>query len=593
MKRPLLSVLALTLAGPALAQQTLPRPEPGSGPLVFQGAELMRNGAFDFGGSAWATSGISGAHKAADRQGGGLGLRLQASQAMTGGRAIAAHKLALPTKLERARFKLALRLGATSPGGQLQGLAIDIGVFAPAGFQSLASIAAITPTNAPTQWRILERSLSAPELRAIEARLRAGGQVVFLARLFGDGIAADLDDISLVADGSTPLPKLPGSIAVVVAEEEGLALERVSPDGRGRVSLWRGGDELSRSYGLCWRPDGRALCFTSSHEAGASFFNADLYELSATGLRRISNAPSLAAMKRDPRPTGRVKVKVRNLTDQGVVAQVYVQGGRKVGGLTLGPRQRGEDIAELIIDDVVDLGPGVGQYVTVRVPRGASLAANTVDVIPGQTVALVGEASVSIAMAPYNASSPSYRPDGQRIAFSLGKLSAISPRGLLDSSTFGSLIGLSPAWGPDGRLAYLSPSFELMSYRPGDDRARTLIKKQGGGIIEDLAWLNKDRLVFTRAATVPGFNGQGTNLYLHALGSGQTRPLTEMLGEHWTSPSPSPDGQLLTAIRRWSGEREHRELWVLKLSAPRTSWRIPLKGQPIHCAWQPQASAGK
>ena len=111
--------------------------------------------------------------------------------------------------------------------------------------------------------------------------------------------------------GSSQRGDATGTIAYVRDDVE---IRAISADGTGDRRLWTHKDlhEGLGLYELAWRPDGKELAFSSSHEAVASFYVADIYTIrpDGTGLRKLTNAPDITEFSRYPK--GTVTVTVRN-----------------------------------------------------------------------------------------------------------------------------------------------------------------------------------------------------------------------------------------------------------------------------------------
>ncbi|MFO7544623.1 MAG: hypothetical protein R6W77_03920, partial [Trueperaceae bacterium] len=128
-------------------------------------------------------------------------------------------------------------------------------------------------------------------------------------------------------DDGTPAPALENTIAYVTSAPGGDQIRLIAPDGTDDRLLWPTGGtdpEIShRVTSLAWRPDGRAIALTSSHELDCSWYETDVYLLRSDGdgLQRVTNAPACAGL--DELPKGRVTVGVHNLSFSSGLFQVY------------------------------------------------------------------------------------------------------------------------------------------------------------------------------------------------------------------------------------------------------------------------------
>ena len=98
--------------------------------------------------------------------------------------------------------------------------------------------------------------------------------------------------LSLARAASNAAPA--GTIAYVRGWRQ---IRLIRPDGSGDRELWTQPPSESRYGGLrelAFRPDGKELAFSSSHEMAFSFYEADLYGIGidGKGLHRLTNAPS-------------------------------------------------------------------------------------------------------------------------------------------------------------------------------------------------------------------------------------------------------------------------------------------------------------
>src|ERR1043166_4937275 len=93
---------------------------------------------------------------------------------------------------------------------------------------------------------------------------------------------------------STTYPQTGGTIAFIRGRAE---IHLIEPGGSNDRRIWAiPRPELAATMGingLAWRPDGKEIAFTSSHEAVQSLYLSDLYTILPDGsdLRKITNPP--------------------------------------------------------------------------------------------------------------------------------------------------------------------------------------------------------------------------------------------------------------------------------------------------------------
>ncbi len=151
-------------------------------------------------------------------------------------------------------------------------------------------------------------------------------------------------------------------------------------------------------------------------------------------------------------------------------------------------------------------------------------------------------------------SSPSWSPDGSRVAFSRnGDIYVASPSGeILKRLTTSPAIDISPTWSPDGtKIAFVSdragaPNIYVMS----SDGGRAL-KITSGGYNTDPVW-SPNPLV-NRIAFVKVEKSKADIYSVGPAGHGQQRLTSSGRNEH---PSWSPDGHYITFSSKRLGKRQ-------------------------------------
>jgi hypothetical protein len=248
------------------------------------------------------------------------------------------------------------------------------------------------PQQAFTGWATYEAALPADVLTALNNAHANKQRVAFVLGTIANGWKFSLlvDDVSIRVDGSRTVPNFTGEIAYFGPG----TVRRISPLGGPGQTIWTHPAETGRKlFNVRWNPTATELAFTSNHEELYSAFSSDVFGIRPNGteLRRITNAPSHAAMQASNLPRGTVRLQLTNtyntILDPVFPFFVYVQGAVEAVTVNL-PSQF--NTAEVIIPNVVDLGIG-GQAITF-IYSSNGCGANRryvpglVEVIGGQTV---------------------------------------------------------------------------------------------------------------------------------------------------------------------------------------------------------------
>ncbi|MCC6463788.1 MAG: PD40 domain-containing protein [Planctomycetes bacterium] len=600
------ALLALSFLTSSTAQEAKPAPEfrlrkpAAAKPEVqaWKGREVLRNGGFDYGISAWALNGgIATASANAGRSGteGDLGAAVLVNAALNNN-GLLCQMLHLPGKVTAGTLNMDWRITAQGQEPTLQQLAFAIGSFnAQSAFEPAAAIKTVTAANFPGYgWQKLEHTLTADELKAVNTQLGAKRQLVLIATIAGESVQLEADNASLKVDGEFAPAATPGCLAwaetIAAKERDTLEIVCGSASGGPRETMFRTHGTALGCYGLAWRRDGAELCFSANHEMAYSYFSGDVYALNDGGLRRVTNPPGRDEIQRDQRKTGNVRLKVRNLLFENVQGCVYVDGARKLGFFSLGPTRSGSDEAEVLVEEVVDYGDQL-QTVIVRVGGKSALSGVLVDVKAGETATPSGAVSVDATLQDINALSPCYSKDGKRIVFARGSFFTVDAAGgVPEGSAYGTLIGSDPAISPvDDSLVYVGINGGLWQLKPGANQATELIKGDRMFFPEDPVWLGDGSglLFTTRTTNAAGWGGR--NMAAWVAQTGQLVQLTDLLNEDIESPTVSPDGQWLAGVRVLTGNgKTLRELWVWKSGEPQTCWRVETRGTPAHPSWCPK-----
>src|SRR6185295_1840149 len=173
--------------------------------------------------------------------------------------------------------------------------------------------------------------------------------------------------------------------------------------------------------GLAWRPDRKELAFSSSHEAAASLYHADIYAVQPDGfgVRRITNSPDYADLGHFPK--GSVTVTVRN--DQPAYQQsaasagiflVYVAGADEPQQITLPPGTA----KTLVFKSVADFGNKAQAIVAAYGAYRWFMPG--LDVVAGRNVKAPAFSITGQGIEYFGAFRPVWRSDGSRISYRTG-----------------------------------------------------------------------------------------------------------------------------------------------------------------------------
>jgi hypothetical protein len=407
----------------------------------------------------------------------------------------------------------------------------------------------------------------------------------------GGGDGGDGDD---GGGDTTPAPVVQNTIAYVTGAPGGDQIRLIAPDGSGDRLLWpKGGTDpeiTHRVTSVAWRPDGRALAFTSSHEMACSWYHADVYLVRSDGdgTERVTNAPACAGLA--GLPTGRVTVGVHNLSFSSGLFQVYVQGARNLEQILLGPGAGGTVTFEAVADLGAVLQPAVAILGGYRWIGGA-----VVDVVPGATVhagdiVIGGEGHLALG-----AGEVAWHADGAELAYVFGEcagLYRIAPPAAGATGTLGSVgtpllsgddDGVHPCamdWGPTEATKddYLHVAMGFW-----DDRG-IYLASEGGGVgtrivevmesgygefVDDVAWLPGGSgflfsgFLFPRPD--PFDYDYAGNLYHYDFARGDFTRVTAFTSEFVRRFSVAPDGEhVVFELQQEIGD-EASDLWIVAL----------------------------
>jgi TolB protein len=369
-----------------------------------------------------------------------------------------------------------------------------------------------------------------------------------------------------------------GTIAYVRGSTE---IRLINPDGANDRRLWTDPD-LSEDLGiyeLAWRPDGKEIAFSSSHEATASLYHADIYVIrpDGSGLRRLTNPPSHDEFARFPK--GAVTVTVRNDQPGSVTSGnfiVYVAGADQPQQIAL----PAGSAKTLVFKSVADFGkhaqPVVAMFGKYRwfipgvdVQAGRSVNAPVFS-IGGEGIELLG------------AFRPVWRSDGSRVSSRSGLciVSSVSSNPVPGEYSFNPLFGgknpmgtCSWDWGP-------TPTTEdQIIYSENGSGDSSIYRMTEGGkhpgtklatysdleyqILSDLRWL-PDASGFLYSSV--NLMRDSANIYRYDFAAKRVSQVTKLQGEFARSFSISPNSRSIVFERCSTYEDEKGcDLWITEM----------------------------
>jgi len=382
----------------------------------------------------------------------------------------------------------------------------------------------------------------------------------------------------------------PGAVGVI-AYERGNEIRLINSDGSNDRRLWQQPlpDGFRGISGLQWRPDGRALAFTSDYQNTCSIYDGDVFTVNAdgTGLRRVTNSPACGDLAAFPK--GTVKVRVENLTTESQFL-MYAEGAPTAILTTIAPGA----IVDVTLSGVADLGNFAQQVIAINGRYRWYDPAVSVDVKAGQLVTsptrLVLRAQGNV-YANMGASNPAWHRSGSKIGFIfyegiLMQIAAVPPIGggddLLLAPGAGVIAG-AMAWSPtDDRIVY-NDLDTISVVQPGAANAgEALIDKAGTELVLGLDWL-PDGSGFIFAITGGAFGQENSNIYEYNFADVTLTPITDFADDYAGALSVSPTGQeIVFEFVRQIGDPS--ELWIVRRDGSGLR-SLGVQGQSVD--WQP------
>jgi TolB protein len=377
----------------------------------------------------------------------------------------------------------------------------------------------------------------------------------------------------------------------VIAYEIGNEIRLVNSDGSGDHRLWQAPlpDPIYKGIrGLEWRPDGRALAFSSDYQNTCSIYDSDIYTINADGrnLKRLTNSPGCADLAAFPK--GTVKVQVENLTTDSLFL-IYVEGAPDAAVITVSPGAA----VEVTIPNVADLGD-FQQGVTVINGKFRWVDPSVVvNVKAGQTTTasnrfMLGQGNV---FANVGATASSWYRDGSKVGFLfqegfLSQISANPPVAGPDSFILGpnaNVVADALAWSPISDWILYADATSIGVVLPGaNDKGDTLISKDTlTEIVLDLEWL-KDQSGFLFAVTGGQYGPDYSNIYEFNFASNELTAITNFDDTFAGGFTLSPDEQQIifeyaqkigVVPELWSMNRDGSNMQSLGITGESPDWR--------------------
>jgi hypothetical protein len=392
-------------------------------------------------------------------------------------------------------------------------------------------------------------------------------------------------------DDGPPAAALSDTIAYVRRSAAGHdQIRLIEPDGSGDRALWPPDGAtvpgLQAISSLAWRPDARAIAFTSDHEAACSWYHADVYTVGSdgAGLRRVTNAPSCAGLA--DLPHGAVTVDVLNYSFSSELFLVYLQGSLGLQQIALGPAAAGT----VTFPRVADLGSGV-QPAVVILGGLRWMGAAAVDVQPGATV---HAGSITVAGAGtwlMGAGGVAWHAQGDRLGYLFDECAAAYA--LPASPGLGAIgeeaLGVAPgavqpcrlAWGPTEATAHqvlyttigvFDDGGVWLTSEGGGPGERVVATMEGGygEYVRDVAWLpDGSGFVFSGflyPEDDPLDYVYGGNAYRYDFATGRRTPITSFADDYVGELSVAPDGaHLVFELEAELASEVPPELWIVRL----------------------------
>ena len=529
-------------------------------PIPVQNYELVRNGGFYIGKAGWLCVGsiVTPSPQASfDQKTPGL---LIQTGTQSEPQAYAMQQVYPPTSISQGKVSMKYRV-VPMQGSYFGGLQIALASTVNNQMQPIIPLTSMTQSNfRGSNWLSLDHKLTAQQISQING-IRAKGLPLYVyIGIQGTFMSVHVDNVSMLVNGQMNYPPMSGKIALTLNDSSKVPgrfqIWTMDPTGQNARKYW---DSEGVCYGLGWRPDGKALVFSSSHEKYYSRFSADIYELQGTNVRKITNPPSRARIKNLRAGKGTVIGKVYNRTDRNIVAFIHVEGADELVSVSVGPYPYGNHTADYKVPNVKDLGSGQ-QYINAREGDYVWLAALGADVRAGATVK-GGDIYLTSTRSSFTPTSPSYTHDGRNIVYGMPMLQMVPVAGGLGVSPYGwkgTINVLSAAHSPvQSAIIYQAAYGDGIYLTQNGSNPVKIISVNNGLGPEHPSWL-LDGSGFVYSQLNTGNGPEGKNIHYYNFQNRQAVPVTQLLNEWAEHPSVSPRWQVYCLRESSGSQHQHR-----------------------------------
>lgn len=606
-------ILALSLLASRLAAPTSARAQEAGTIVTITDREYVRNGTFDLGETGWYTR-INFVNAVDSGGTDGAGLKLDGTSLEDPSYYVyTLHELHVPDQMTEATFSLDYRFEIDSNPAFDYFRVRLISLDSESNVTTLATMEEVTNETFPgTGWQADSYTFSSDEINQINMAHAAGERVLIWVELYARDVPAYLDNVSFRLSGEMTYPDVAGSIAflglepgtsVLAPAEKEVAV--IEPDGSDRHTLWTNPDpSVYDVHDLAWRPDAKELAFTSQHEEFYSVFTADVYAMrpDGSGLRRVTNPPSHAAVLAGNAPTGTVTGRLHNnsglRSHQISSMALYIEGAEDLVEIT--PPDDGASV-DVTVPNVADLGAGESQYAVVIWSAEDVDCAAGKELLPAAATDVQADQTVDVGTVDFlgncntlQATDLTWKRDGSQVGFTLNGAARSAEAGgeFLGSDLFSSpsfVEGL--AWSPISDQLLYRRSLEnptgIYTTTPGGGAGTQLVQDPGFHA-NDPAWLPDESVFVYSLGTLPQeVDDVRGNLYAYDLANDTEIQLTDFFNERVVHPSVSPDGNYVV-FARVSQPPTQWNLWVMDLRTPAHMWPVTTNGASTNPVWSRQ-----